>query len=99
MAWRRIGDKPLPEPMMIQFTDAYIDGLVQERRNSIANTLGLRLSCTIQSIYALPGHNSYADQSYHSVSDRLDHVQCVTVIIARELAESQVIENFDCLQA
>ena len=24
----------------------YIDGLVQERRNSIANTLELRLSCT-----------------------------------------------------
>ena len=23
-AWRRIGDKPLPEPMMTQFTDAYI---------------------------------------------------------------------------
>ena len=22
MAWRRIGDKPLPEPMMAQFTDA-----------------------------------------------------------------------------
>ena len=26
--------------------DAHIDGLVQERRNSIANTLELRLSCT-----------------------------------------------------
>ena len=24
MAWRRIGDKPLPEPMMTQFTDAYM---------------------------------------------------------------------------
>ena len=24
MVWRRIGDKPLPEPMMIQFTDAYM---------------------------------------------------------------------------
>ena len=24
MAWRRIGDKPLPEPMMVQFTDAYM---------------------------------------------------------------------------
>ena len=22
--WRRIGDKPLPEPMLIQFTDAYM---------------------------------------------------------------------------
>ena len=24
MAWRRIGNKPLPEPMMAQFTDAYM---------------------------------------------------------------------------
>ena len=24
MAWRRIGDKPLPEPVMAQFTDAYM---------------------------------------------------------------------------
>ena len=24
MAWRQTGAKPLPEPMMIQFTDAYM---------------------------------------------------------------------------
>ena len=24
MAWRGTGDKPLPEPMMTQFTDAYM---------------------------------------------------------------------------
>ena len=24
VAWRRRGDKPLPEPMMVQFTDAYL---------------------------------------------------------------------------
>ena len=24
MAWRRTGDKPLPEPMMTQLTDAYM---------------------------------------------------------------------------
>ena len=24
MAWRRTGDKPLPEPMLIQFTDLYM---------------------------------------------------------------------------
>ena len=24
MAWRRAGDKPLPEPMVTQFTDAYM---------------------------------------------------------------------------
>ena len=29
----------------------YIDGLVQERRNPIANALVLRLSCTNPSIY------------------------------------------------
>ena len=28
----------------------HIDGLVQERRNSIANTLELRLSCTINGL-------------------------------------------------
>ena len=31
--------------------DAHIDGLVQERHNSIANALELRLSCTNRSIY------------------------------------------------
>ena len=24
MAWRRTGDKPLPEPMLTQFTDTYM---------------------------------------------------------------------------
>ena len=24
MAWRRRGDKPFPEPLLIQFTDAYM---------------------------------------------------------------------------
>ena len=24
MAWRQTGDEPLPEPMLTQFTDAYI---------------------------------------------------------------------------
>ena len=24
MAWRRTGDKPLPEPILTQFTDAYM---------------------------------------------------------------------------
>ena len=31
----------------------HIDGLVQERRNSIANALELRLSCTNPSIYGI----------------------------------------------
>ena len=35
----------------IHFTIANIDGLVQERRNSIANALELRLSCTNPSIW------------------------------------------------
>ena len=29
----------------------HVDGLMQERRNSIANTLELRLSCTNPSLY------------------------------------------------
>ena len=37
--------------------DIYIDGLVQERRNSIANALELRLSCTNPSI-CCPGNGS-----------------------------------------
>ena len=28
MAWRLKSDKPLPEPMVTQFTDAYIDGIL-----------------------------------------------------------------------
>ena len=27
MAWRRTGDKPLPETMLTQFTDAYMQHL------------------------------------------------------------------------
>ena len=41
---------------MVQLTkNQYFDGLVQERRNSIANTLELRLSCTIPSICSRNG--------------------------------------------
>ena len=65
MAWRRIGDKALPEAMTIQFCDAYIDGLVQERRNSIANALELRLSCTNPSIYDTMA--SMSDRFFQSV--------------------------------
>ena len=34
----------------VQASKEHIDGLVQDRRNSIANTLELRLSCTNPSI-------------------------------------------------
>ena len=34
----------------VQYDDNHFDGLVQERRNSIANALELRLSCTDPSI-------------------------------------------------
>ena len=40
--------------MIIQFTAIYIDGLVQERCNSSALAMELRLSCANQSIYAPP---------------------------------------------
>ena len=33
MAWRRTGDKPLPEPMMTQFTDIYAALGDEEFRN------------------------------------------------------------------
>ena len=41
MAWRRTGDKPLPEPMLIQFTAAYaaqgewVNDLVLCRREAL----------------------------------------------------------------
>ena len=35
-------------------SELYIDGLVQERRNSIANALQLRLFCTTPSIWYMP---------------------------------------------
>ena len=44
--------KSLAEPIMTLFQDVYIYGLMQERLNSIANALELRLSCTNPSIYA-----------------------------------------------
>ena len=31
MAWRRTGDKPLPEPMLDEFTDAYMRHSITER--------------------------------------------------------------------
>ena len=54
MAWHQTGNNQLSEPVVKHFTDvfihhlwvdypkAHIDGLVQERRNSIANVLELR---------------------------------------------------------
>ena len=83
MAWHRIGDKPLSEPMMSWDADAYkqyytilfyqcyflqnshythpiaqrwgedVNGLVQERRNSSALAMELRLSCTNPSNYGM----------------------------------------------
>ena len=59
MTWRRPGDKPLSEPMLVkslthicvtrpQWVKGFhdIDGLVQERHNSSALAVELRLSCT-----------------------------------------------------
>ena len=50
MAWRQKGDKPLSEPMMALFTDAHIDGLVQDCSNSSALAVELLQSCTKPSI-------------------------------------------------
>ena len=87
MAWRRPGDKPLSETMMVRlltyicvtrpqwvkdqwkitpvcnFTSTsfrmswYIDGLVRDCSNSIANALELLQSCTKPQIY--PGHKIF----------------------------------------
>ena len=46
------------------FDHTHIDGLVQERRNSIANALELRLSCTNPSIFEFcdkVSHNALPD--------------------------------------
>ena len=50
MAWCRSSNKQLLEPMMTQFIDAYIDGLLQDSSNSIANALELLQSCTKSSM-------------------------------------------------
>ena len=58
IAWRQPGDKPLSLPMMVSLLMLYsslslndlIDGFVQERRNSSALAMELRLSCTNPSI-------------------------------------------------
>ena len=41
MAWHWKCDKPLAEPIMTQFTDAYIDGLVQDC--SISSVLAMEI--------------------------------------------------------
>ena len=43
--------------MMANFTDAHIDGLVQDYSNSNALAMELLQSCTKPSIYASPGLN------------------------------------------
>ena len=63
VAWCPFGAKPLPEPMLTYgsklsaFCNHHIDGLAQERHNSIANALELPLPCTKPSI-------CYAPQSF-----------------------------------
>ena len=43
--------------MKVVFNDAYINGLVQERRNSSAKALELRLSCTNPLVCVTPGQD------------------------------------------
>ena len=45
-------DIPIPELLALPHDDD-IDGLVQERGNSIANALELRLSCANPSVYSI----------------------------------------------
>ena len=51
MGWPRWCDPQLIWHLTCAQHPAHIDGLVQERRNSIANALELHLSCTNPSIY------------------------------------------------
>ena len=48
MVWRRTGDKPLPEPMMAQFTCAYMRhwGRGVKRTNATLDELNPRISDT-----------------------------------------------------
>ena len=67
IAWCQTGDKPLPEAMLTQFTNAYIDGSVQERRNSIANALELHLSCTNPSICRTKGRWVNVEKTFMAI--------------------------------
>ena len=51
MAWGKAGENHIEVDMIDENVWLYIDGLIQERRNSIANTLELHLSCTNPSTY------------------------------------------------
>ena len=52
MARYRPGTEPSSKQMMIQLTNAYIDGLVQDCSNSSALAMELLQSCTEPPIYA-----------------------------------------------
>ena len=63
MAWRRIGDKPLPEPMLIVFTDAYAalggDELTINLAIQIVDTFA---GCILDPMEDLvPFHSSFMD--------------------------------------
>ena len=80
-------------------TGLYINGLVQERHNSIANALELRLSCTNPSIWGRTGmHSVHCYQWYLSIlpvktrenAQKLWHVYCGTVFSWIHLVEENV---------
>ena len=54
---------------MVLCIKEYIDGLVQERRNSVANALGLHFSCINPSIYVLKTNDKLCCRPL-SVSDK-----------------------------
>ena len=53
-----VNTRPLPEPMMNQFPDAYINHLEQDCSVSDANTLGILQSCTKLSL-CFTGHQCF----------------------------------------
>ena len=73
----------------------YTDGLVQERRNSIANTLELRLSCTYSPISANTIYKIFQLQfefsdGYEMTQDRgLEYADISTWMIYKEVWRSK----------
>ena len=59
MAWNWMGNMAFLEPIMIQYNDVYIGGLVQD--SSISTALAMKILQSGTKLYVLPGlHFTYA---------------------------------------
>ena len=96
MAWHQTDDKPLYEAMMAVYRSDAINVLVQEKRNSSANTLELRLSCTNPSVWPrhkkAQGHMTSSNGNIYRVTGHL----CGEFIGSGEFpAQRPVTRSFD----